>query len=342
MTISTPTKTTVPFAASGQKNAILIPSQSGGTASFTDGFPPLTMTPKSGGGIPPSGKDMNGILFTLSQAIQYEQAGGHFPYDSSFASTVGGYPVGAIVQCTNNSGFWINGTANNTTDPEAFGAGWLPLKQIGATTINVAATDVTLTALQAAKDVLIITGVLTANINIIVPSWVKVWNVINNATMGNYSIIIKTSTSTVENSAILLSDANEITCNGSNKVYSLTYLLATKSFSEETAARIAEQKAIGWGQDWEDVSASRTTNETYTNTTGKPILVSVSDKGKVNNGLEMYCNDVSIGYFNFEGGSTNSCITGIIPAGGTYIVYKLSSSGSHTTTKAYMQWAELR
>ena len=171
MTISIPTKTTIPFAASGDKNEILIPAQTGGTASYTAGFPPLTMTPKASGGIPPSGKDMNGILFNLSQAIQYQQAGGHFAFDGTFASSVGGYPIGAIVQSTDNSGFWVNGTANNSTNPETFGAGWLPLKQVGATLLTVASSNITLTALEAGKDVIVISGELTSNVNIIFPTW---------------------------------------------------------------------------------------------------------------------------------------------------------------------------
>jgi hypothetical protein len=334
MTISIPTKTTVPFAASGDKNSIPVPSQSGGVASFTAGFPPLTMTPKASGGVPPSGKDMNGILFNLSQAIQYEQAGGHFPYDSSFASTVGGYPVGAIVQSTDNSGFWVNGTANNSSDPESFGAGWLPLKQAGATLLTVASTNVTLTALQAAKDTFVISGTLTQNVNIIVPTWAKSWAVVNNATMGAYSITIKTASGT---GAILLSGANEVIGDGTN-VSSLTYLLATKVYADNAATTAASSLAIGVGQTWQDVSSSRTTGQDYVNSSGKPILVQVSDKNVVNHGLEMFCDGVTVGYFNFTSGDTNSSITTIIPNGSTYRVNKLGSVG----TQQHIQWSELR
>ena len=338
MTISTPTKTTVPFASSGDKNAIPIPSQSGGTASFTAGFPPLTMTPKASGGVPPSGKDMNGILFSLSQAIQYEQAGGHFPYDSSFASSVGGYPVGAIVQSTDNSGFWVNGTANNSTDPEAFGAGWLPLKQSGATSISVASTNVTLTALQAAKDIIVITGTLTQNVNIIVPAWAKTWNVINNAIMGSYSIKMKPSSTAGD---FLLAGANEMIGDGTN-VTSLTYLLATKTYADTSATTQAKSYAIGVDQTWQDFSASRTCNEDYTNTTGKPIFVEVSDKNVTNNGLEMLCDGITVGYFCFSVGDTNASIGVIIPNNSVYRVYKLNADRSRNTNKIHIQWSELR
>ena len=71
MSISTPTKITVPFANTGSKNTIPVPSQisvTPGAASYTDGFPPLTMTPKASGGVPPFGQDMNGILYAITTA----------------------------------------------------------------------------------------------------------------------------------------------------------------------------------------------------------------------------------------------------------------------------------
>ena len=41
-------------------------------------------------------------------------------------------------------------------------------------------------------------------------------------------------------------------------------------------ANTADLKEIGVGQTWQDVTASRTRNVTYTNTTGKPIQVNIS------------------------------------------------------------------
>jgi len=331
MTISTPTKLTVPFAASGDKNTIPVPSQSGGVASYTAGFPPLTMTPKASGGVPPSGKDMNGILFSLSQAIQYEQAGGHFIYDSGFASTVGGYPVGAIVQSTDNSGFWVNSTANNSTDPEAFGAGWLPLKQSGATVLSVTSTNVTLTALQAAKDTFVISGTLTANVNIIVPAWAKSWAVVNNATMGAYSITIKTASGT---GAILLAGANEVIGDGTN-VLSLTYLLATKVYADASATTAATDKAIGYGQTWKNKISVRAVNTNYTNNTGKPILVNVSLGNAPTTYNFVTVDDISVASTSTE---TLTNMSFIVPNGS---VYRYSNSSYGPTNGEIRVWAEL-
>jgi len=74
-----PSKLVLPFASAGGKNTIPVASQIGivaGKASLADGFPPLTRTPLSAGGVPPSGLDMNGILYEMSAVIRWANAGG--------------------------------------------------------------------------------------------------------------------------------------------------------------------------------------------------------------------------------------------------------------------------
>lgn len=68
-----------------------------GRAGFDQGFPPINMTPVAAGGIPPFGQDMNGVLYDLSSAIQYVQAGRSFPFNQEFATAIGGYGKGALV-----------------------------------------------------------------------------------------------------------------------------------------------------------------------------------------------------------------------------------------------------
>lgn len=94
-----PKNLTMPFAAGGAFNSIPNESQVGispGKASFTDGFPPATRTPRAAGGVPPDGLDMNGILHDISAGLMYSQAYGAQPWDSNFA-TATGYPKDAIV-----------------------------------------------------------------------------------------------------------------------------------------------------------------------------------------------------------------------------------------------------
>lgn len=192
MPISPPTKITVPFATSGLKNAIPANTDNvTGKAGYDAGFGAINMTPKTAGGIPPFGQDFNGIFFDVTTAIQFLEAGGAFPYDSAFATDVGGYPLGALVSRTDGSGLWRNIVVNNTTNPETFGAGWQP-EDAGSAAVTMTNTNVTLTALQAARSIIVITGVLTANLNLIFPVYVKQWLIVNNCT-GAFTVTAKTA-----------------------------------------------------------------------------------------------------------------------------------------------------
>lgn len=208
-----PGKLVLPFASSGAKNAIPVASQIGitaGAASLTDGFPPLTRTPLAAGGVPPSGLDMNGIIYELSAILRWANAGGGYVYDGTFAadSNVGGYPKGARVLRSDGLGYWFNTTDNNTTDPEGAGAvaaGWVPDFTNGVTAVTMTSANVTLTALQYGKPVIVISGPLTSNLNLIFPALAGEWTVINNTT-GPYTITCKTASGTgvVVNSAQLV------------------------------------------------------------------------------------------------------------------------------------------
>jgi len=192
-----PSKIVLPFANGGGKNTIPVASQIGvtdGAASWTDGFPPLTRTPKAAGGVPPAGLDMNGVLNATSAICRWTVTGAGYTYDSTFAAdaNIGGYPKAARVARTDGAGYWINTTDGNTTDPEAGGAGWYPDFTVGAAAVTMTSSNVTLTPLQYGKQVIIITGTLTANVNLIFPALVAKWTVINN-TSGNYTITCKTA-----------------------------------------------------------------------------------------------------------------------------------------------------
>jgi hypothetical protein len=125
-----PSKVPLPFANAGAKNTIPTASQIGvtpGAASLTDGFPPLTRTPIAAGGVPPSGQDMNGILYLLSANTQWECAGGLFTFDATFSTAVGGYPKGAILSNAAGNGLWYSTVDNNTVNPDTVGTGWIAL-----------------------------------------------------------------------------------------------------------------------------------------------------------------------------------------------------------------------
>ena len=195
-----PGKLVLPFANAGGKNAIPVDSQIGitaGAASLVDGFPPLTRTPIAAGGVPPSGLDMNGIIYELSAVIRWANAGGGYPFDSAFATdtNVGGYPKGARIMRADGAGYWYNTTDNNVTDPESSGAaaaGWVPDFTTGVAAVTMTSANVTLTPAQYGKPTIVITGALTGNLNLIFPNITGQWDVINSTT-GGYTITAKTA-----------------------------------------------------------------------------------------------------------------------------------------------------
>ena len=214
-----PGKIPLPFAASGGKNTIPQQSQiliTPGAASLTDGFPPLTRTLISAGGVPPSGLDMNGILYETTAISTWANAGAGYKFDSTFAgnSAVGGYPATARVARSDGLGYWINTVDNNTTDPESSGAaaaGWFPDTTTGAASITMTNANVTLTALQYGRPIIVITGTLTASLNLIFPAIVGKWVVMNNTT-GAYTITAKTASGT----GVAVSGTSGIVGDGTN------------------------------------------------------------------------------------------------------------------------------
>ncbi|WP_174822354.1 hypothetical protein [Pantoea sp. CCBC3-3-1] len=199
---SVPKKLPVPFADNGDKQTIPVESQvgiTGGRASYSTGFPPLTRTPLSAGGIPPFGTDFNGVLNEITAAIRWGNAGAGYAFDSSFATSISGYPKGALLPNSVGDGFWLNTTDANSNSPENATAaltGWVPVNSYGSTAITgLSSSSVTLTTLQASKNTIILAGSLTSNINLIAPAWLKTWEIVNNCT-GAYSVTVKTPAGT--------------------------------------------------------------------------------------------------------------------------------------------------
>lgn len=123
-----PTKQAKPFAINGQREAILPTTPPGdNSASYESGFPPITMTLKSAGGLPPKGQDMNQILYELSSLARWQSAGALNSYDSSFATAIGGYPKGAMLIGDSGLVIYISTTDGNVANPNTGGAGWSDL-----------------------------------------------------------------------------------------------------------------------------------------------------------------------------------------------------------------------
>lgn len=99
-------------------------------------------------------------------------------------------------------------------------------------------------------------------------------------------------------------------------------------------ANTTDLKEIGVGQTWQDVTASRVAGITYTNTTGKPIMVNVWSNGANSTIASLTINSTVIDSYSVNT-STGALakIHGLIPDGATYSV---------SMTPAVSKWSELR
>ncbi|EHU9797129.1 hypothetical protein KR450_20060 [Escherichia coli] len=120
-----PKKQPKPFGVNGQRVAILPTTPAGdNSASYEQGFPPITMILKSAGGLPPKGQDMNQILYELSALGRWSSTGALNTFDSEFASEISGYPSGAMLISNDGERIFINTTEGNLSDPNSNGTGW--------------------------------------------------------------------------------------------------------------------------------------------------------------------------------------------------------------------------
>jgi hypothetical protein len=78
-----------------------------------------------------------------------------------------------------------------------------------------------------------------------------------------------------------------------------------------TGTANAFNAGIGVNQTWTNLTGSRSANTTYTNSTGKPIQLSVRNTNQVT----ITVNSLAIGFLSSAAGST---MNAIIPNGGTY------------------------
>jgi hypothetical protein len=110
--------------------------------------------------------------------------------------------------------------------------------------------------------------------------------------------------------------------------------ITTAIGSTAVALSTNSTNAIGYNQTWQNVLSSRSSGTTYTNSTGKPIMVSVTAGPTSNNqSISATVGGVSLGSLTLTAGYTSGGFQFIVPTGTTYVV---STSGSLNT------WAELR
>lgn len=181
--------------AAAAPNRNVIPSAPVTTqrASFDLGFPPLTMTPRVAGGEPMLGPDMNGILYMMSSHTFYQQSGQPYRWSAGVAAAITGYAPGTVLGSTDGVTLWLNLVNGNMSDPDAGGAGWVAMYSYGFTTLapSVGGT-VVLTPAEASRPVIVVSGALAANLQIVLPNSFRRWLIVN-TTSGGFTTTAKTA-----------------------------------------------------------------------------------------------------------------------------------------------------
>ena len=97
-------------------------------------------------------------------------------------------------------------------------------------------------------------------------------------------------------------------------------------------------QVLGVGQTWQNVMASRALGVTYTNSTGKPIVVMARAVNASTGDLILSVSGVVVGVYSLavdEANNEYGTVSGIVPSGATYSV---TTAG----TWILSQWSELR
>jgi hypothetical protein len=84
-------------------------------------------------------------------------------------------------------------TASSTTITASGGSNWLPVVFYGAASVAVTNANVTLSAAQYSKPIIIITGTLAANVQVVFPGNVQEWYVVNQTTAGAFTLSVVVS-----------------------------------------------------------------------------------------------------------------------------------------------------
>ena len=96
--------------------------------------------------------------------------------------------------------------------------------------------------------------------------------------------------------------------------------------------------SVGYGQTWQNVGASRVIGTTYTNTTGKPIMVNVycANSGSAGSNATLTVGGIYVSYIvgDTTNGGAGATLSAIVPAGVTYSV--------DTVNRTIGFWTELR
>lgn len=293
---------------------------------------------------------------TIAQVVDQSQNSGTTA-GTSTAYTLA--PATAIAAYTTGKSFWVTFHAASGASPtlQISGLGTPPalVKQLfDGTFVAIAAGDITLNhrsrvtlisttqalveSLPAHSDTLNTTRIniasaATVNLTTGAPNTRHI-NITGAVAITGFTVAAGQCYFARLNGATLTNNANIVTQTGA----SITTAAGDTCILRATAANVVEvlgyvpalSPAIGSGQTWQDVTGSRVSGTTYTNSTGKAIQVYVGSVAGAGNTISIVVSGVAIASFT-EGADSNQCTSFIVPVGATYSI-----------TGSFNKWSELR
>ena len=150
---------------------------------------------------------------------------------------------------------------------------------------------------------------------------------------GNYAPAGDYATNTALNNGLAtkLNTSNVAQSTGT----STTNVMSQKAVSDKLNS-IESSHGLGYGQNWVDVTNQRSTDATYVNSTGKPIMVAVSfqwgDEANKDTRTDFYVGSVIVARVFSTNTAQRVYVSFIVPPGSSY--KQIGYAGTH--------WAELR
>lgn len=181
----------------------------------------------------------NGLRYLLQRGVAGYAAGEDYP---QFAKVT--YTDGLTYRALINQPTSAPGVVAGEWEVWGYSDSTIQARTDAILTKSVAgAVDVTLTSAEAGNGILVFTGTLTGNINVILPNSARRWAVFNN-TSGSFTLSVKTSAGSALQIPQSSTKAYSIFCNGSNGVY-LSGASADAAISETQFTASAGQTSFG-------------------------------------------------------------------------------------------------
>lgn len=184
------------FGVAGDKTAIPDATQVSGAVSYQQAYGPQYELPYTD----PNARDVeraqnNQLHFDITTALQEYQTNATPDWidPAQNGAVMYAYPLRARVRYSDGQVYESLAAANASLPTDA--TKWVPLGQGNTSVAGLSNVLVTLTAAQYANPVIVLTGVLTANINLVFPNTQQRWLVKNNCT-GAFTITCKTAAGT--------------------------------------------------------------------------------------------------------------------------------------------------